>query len=109
MRENNLDDERKIWVKCKKYEKHGVACKNSHISSLMITHDDLKTEILKIFENKIIKIEDFRNYFRTTISEPISYLNSLERALIIKKVNGGWVITSKGISYLRSHKSKMRR
>ncbi len=107
MRDNNLDNGTKRWLKHKKYEKYMLHPKKSHIHSLRNMHNDLKTEILKIFKNKIITIEDFRNHFLTPISELKSYLVSLEQALIIKKVNGGWVITSKGISYLRNYKSKM--
>lgn len=96
MIDKNLDNKTKIWLKRKKYKKYRFHPKSDHIHDLWITHDDLKTEILKILKNKIITIEDFSNHFHAPISEIKFYLDSLEQALIIKKVNEGWVITSKG-------------
>ena len=106
MREYNLDKETKIWLKQKKYNKYRFHLRSGHIHDLWITHDDLKIEILKILKNKIITIEDFQNHFLTPILELNSYLDSFEKALFIKEVNGGWVLTSRGISYLRNYKSK---
>lgn len=103
----NLDNETKIWLKRKKYKKYRFHPKSNHIHDLWITHKDLKTEILKIFKNKIITIEDFRNHFLTPISELKPNLDSLEQEMIIKKLNEGWVLTSKGINYLKNYKSKI--
>jgi len=105
--ENNLDSETKIGLKRKKYKKYRFHLKSNHIHDLSPTYNEHRTEILKNFINRIVSIEDFRNHFQIPISEPKFYLDSLEEALIIKKVNGGWELTSKGITYLRNSKSKM--
>ena len=91
----------------KKYKKYRFHLKSNHIHDLSPTYNEHRTEILKNFINRIVSIEDFRNHFQIPISEPKFYLDSLEEALIIKKVNGGWELTSKGITYLRNSKSKM--